>query len=175
VARLLALAADLGPGRRRCERGVSCRPDREAALTDEDATRLIEAARAASRNAYCPYSGFAVGAALLTRDGRVFTGCNVENASYGLTVCAERNAVAQMVTAGGRGIAAVVIFSPSATPPRPCGACRQVLSELGPDAEVIAVCDGDDRLESTVSSLLPEAFGPSALEREHGGGGDGGP
>jgi cytidine deaminase len=141
-------------------------------LVDDSIEQLVEAARGASRNAYCPYSGFAVGAALLTTDGRVFTGCNVENASYGLTVCAERNAVGQMVAAGGRGILAVAVYASSNSAPRPCGACLQVLSEFGPEARVIAVCAGDDRLEGTLAGLLPEPFRPSALERVEGKGTD---
>ena len=132
--------------------------------------QLIEAARSAALNAYCPYSGFAVGAALLTRDGQVFTGCNVENASYGLTVCAERNAVGRMISSGVRDISAVVIYSRSASAARPCGACLQVLSEFGPEARIVGACDGEDRFESTVAGLLPEAFRPAALERGGGGG-----
>ena len=132
-------------------------------LPPEEVGHLIEAARSASRNAYCPYSGFAVGAAVLTGDGQVFTGCNVENASYGLTVCAERNAIGQMISAGRGDIEAVAVYARSSTIPRPCGACLQVLSEFGPDARVIAVCDGDDRLDRSLDSLLPEPFRPSAL------------
>ena len=96
---------------------------------------------------------------MLASDGRVFAGCNVENASYGLGMCAERNAVGRLVASGGKRVEAVVIYTPTPTPTPPCGACRQVLAELGPDARVLAVCDGEGRLESTVAGLLPEAFG----------------
>lgn len=124
---------------------------------------MIQLARAASARAYCPYSRFPVGAALLTSDARIFVGCNVENASYGLTICAERNAVFQAVAAGARRIAAIVIYTPTPTPSAPCGACRQVLNEFGPDALVVSVCDGPEVLESHVAELLPHAFGPRNL------------
>src|SRR5438128_2289813 len=87
--------------------------------------RLIDAAKAASRNAYCPYSGFRVGAAVLGGSGKVFGGCNVENASYGITICAERSAVARAITDGETKIDAVVIYTPTPMPTAPCGACRQ--------------------------------------------------
>ena len=121
-------------------------------------------AKAASDRAYCPYSGFRVGAAVLTTSGDTFVGCNVENASYGLTICAERNAVFAMVAAGGRDIAAVVVYTPTIAPSAPCGACRQVINEFGRDARVIGVCDGADRIDLPQSELLPEAFrlGPAA-------------
>jgi cytidine deaminase len=125
---------------------------------------LREDAQAAASRAYAPYSRFRVGAALLTRSGKIFTGCNVENASYGLTNCAERTAVFQMVAAGERELAAIVIYTPTATPTAPCGACRQVLNEFNPDAEVISVCDGPEVIRSTVRNLLPGAFGPANLK-----------
>jgi cytidine deaminase len=117
---------------------------------------LLEAARAARGNAFAPYSGFRVGAAALGEDGQVYIGVNVENASYGLTVCAERNAVAAAVAAGNRHIRAVAI---SADRPgtMPCGACRQVIRELGPDAVVI-VDDKPEPKSYTVKELLPESF-----------------
>jgi cytidine deaminase len=123
---------------------------------DIDHFKLLEAARAARENAYAPYSGFRVGAAALGEDGRVYTGVNIENASYGLTVCAERNAVASAVAAGNRRIKAVAISAgePGATP---CGACRQVISELGPDAVVI-VDDEPEPKAYAVKDLLPESF-----------------
>src|SRR5579864_6622228 len=102
-------------------------------VSDDDIQQLLRAARSASRQAYCPYSRFAVGAALLSADGRVFAGCNVENASYGLTICAERNAIFQAVAAGERRIQAIAIYTPTPTPSAPCGACRQVLYEFGPE------------------------------------------
>jgi cytidine deaminase len=126
---------------------------------------LIEAARNAAARAYCPYSRFRVGASVLTDRGEIFAGCNVENASYGLTICAERNAVFRAVleTPGTLVIRAVVVYTPTATPTAACGACRQVINEFGPDALVISVCDGPDVIRSTTSELLPGAFGPSNL------------
>ena len=125
---------------------------------------MTAAARQAAAQAYCPYSRFRVGAAVLTDRGEIFAGCNVENASYGLTICAERNAVFQMVAAGEAAFDRIVIYTPTVTPTAPCGACRQVLNEFNPDAEVVSVCDGPDVLRSTVRELLPAAFGPANLE-----------
>jgi cytidine deaminase len=125
--------------------------------------KLVDLARAAAGRAYCPYSEFRVGAALQARSGAVFAGCNVENASYGLAVCAERNAVFQMVAAGERAFDRVVIYTPTPTPTAPCGACRQVLNEFNPDAEVVSVCDGPEVVRTTVRELLPGAFGPANL------------
>ena len=122
---------------------------------------LIAAARQARQNAYAPYSGFAVGAALRTRSGRVFTGSNVENVSYGLTICAERVAVAKAVSEGERDLEAIAVVSEGAV--TPCGACRQVLAEFNPDLRVIlADVEGDPR-EFRLSELLPEAFLPGDL------------
>ncbi len=132
-------------------------------ILDDQMQRLADAARTASQQAYCPYSRFSVGAALLTDDGRVFAGCNVENASYGLTICAERNATFQAVAAGARRVKAIAIYTPTATASAPCGACRQVLYEFGPDAMVVSVCDGPEILKAKVSELLPAAFGPDNL------------
>ena len=126
-------------------------------------TALAEAARSASQRAYCPYSRFPVGAAVLTEDGTIIAGCNVENASYGLTVCAERSAIFQAVAFGHARIRAVAIYTPTRVPSAPCGACRQVINEFGPDAEVLSVCDGSDVLHRTLSELLPDAFGPRHL------------
>lgn len=124
---------------------------------------LIEEAKQAREGAYAPYSHFAVGAALLTRSGKVFTGANVENASYGLTVCAERVAVFKAVTAGEREFQAIAIAS--STGASPCGACRQVLAEFGLDMLVISV-DMDDRVRQwTLEELLPASFGPQDLAK----------
>jgi cytidine deaminase len=125
--------------------------------------RLRDEANAAAARAYCPYSRFQVGAAILARSGEVFSGCNVENASYGLTICAERNAAFRMVAAGETAFEVIVVYTPTETPTAPCGACRQVLNEFGTSAEVICVCDGADVLRSTVRELLPRAFGPEDL------------
>jgi len=125
---------------------------------------LIERAKNVSDNAYCRYSNFPVGAAVLTESGHIFVGCNVENASYGLTICAERNAVFQTVANAERGILAVAIYTPTLEPAAPCGACRQVINEFGPDALVVSVCDGSNVLRKKLSELLPEAFGPANLK-----------
>jgi cytidine deaminase len=124
---------------------------------------LRRAAFEARLNAYAPYSGFAVGAALLAEDGRIFTGANVENASYGLCQCAERSAIGAAITAGVRRFAALVIASPGTVPATPCGACRQVLAEFPPSFPVRSYADYGEPLISDVSSLLPGAFGPSVL------------
>ena len=134
-----------------------------APVTEPELERLAASAREASRRAYCPYSRFPVGAAVLTGSGEVFAGCNVENASYGLTVCAERNAVFQAVARGQREVTAVAVYTPTAEPTAPCGACRQVLNEFGPDAVVLSVCDGPGTLRARLSELLPRAFGPNNL------------
>lgn len=124
---------------------------------------LEQAARAAADNAYAPYSKFPVGAALQTADGTIFTGCNVENASFGLTNCAERTAVFKAIAAGHREITCVVVYTPTATATAPCGACRQVLREFGKDMKVISTCDSTSRSETTLSALLPDSFGPENL------------
>jgi cytidine deaminase len=124
---------------------------------------LKSAATAASKNAYCPYSRFPVGAAVLTEDGLIFSGCNVENASYGLTICAERNAVFQAVAAGSPRLVAVAIFTPTSTPSAPCGACRQVLNEFGSTMEVHCFGNGSKALHASIPELLTHAFGPSNL------------
>jgi cytidine deaminase len=143
----------VAPGRRAKLMGIS----------DSVLREMINAARSASEHAYCPYSRFRVGAAVLTEDGEVFAGCNVENASYGLTICAERNAAFQAVARSTPRIRAVAIYTPTPRPSAPCGACRQVINEFGPDAEIISVCDGPDVLRASLAELLPESFGPHNL------------
>jgi cytidine deaminase len=125
--------------------------------------RLERAARGAVTAAYAPYSGFRVGAAVLGGSGKIFTGCNVENASYGLCNCAERTAIFTAIAAGERKIKAVAVYTPTAAPTAPCGACRQVINEFGPEALIISCCKGGKRIESTLDQLLPEAFGPKKL------------
>ncbi|MDR0584305.1 MAG: cytidine deaminase [Treponema sp.] len=118
---------------------------------------LFREARKAADAAYAPYSKFRVGAALLCEDGTVIAGCNVENRSYGLSICAERNAVFQAVAKGRRRFTALAVSTPdSATPVGPCGACRQVLSEfMGPDAQVRFGGNGPAQVETTIGALLP--------------------
>jgi len=125
-------------------------------VTDEE---LIALAHEAMKNAYTPYSKFNVGACLLSKDGRTFTGCNIENASYGGTNCAERTALFKAISEGAREFVTIAIATEKALA-WPCGICRQVLNEFAPDLRVITVC-GDQRGEMTLPQLLPEAFGPS--------------
>jgi cytidine deaminase len=136
-------------------------------IHDRERSALLVAAREAAGRAYCPYSKFPVGAAVLTDRGDIFAGCNVENASYGLTVCAERSAVFQAIarSAGPLRIRAALVYTPTQTPTAPCGACRQVLNEFGPDAEVFCFCDGPGMIETTLKGLLPQAFEPHNLNR----------
>lgn len=124
----------------------------------------VEAAKSACKNAYCPYSKFPVGAAVITEDGEVFSGCNVENASYGLTICAERNALFQAIAKGKKEVKFVVIFTPTSTSTTPCGACRQVINEFGPKATILSVCNSNDRFEEHLNELLKKAFGPHNLK-----------
>lgn len=121
---------------------------------------LLAAARAAARHAYCPYSHFAVGAALLADDGRIFTGANVENASYGLAICAERAALLQAVNAGARRFLALAVVAGARTPAAPCGACRQVLAEFCDDGMPVlyGTRTGTKIMRTTVGALLPVAF-----------------
>ena len=118
---------------------------------------LVEAARQVQQRAYAPYSKFRVGAALEGRNGEVFTGCNVENASYGLTICAERSAVVQAVAGGVRSFRRVAIVSDAEPPVPPCGACRQMLVEFGRDLAVESVGPASRR-SWRLEELLPDAF-----------------
>ena len=123
-----------------------------------DWEKLIEAAIKAQCNAYAPYSKFKVGAALLADNNEIFTGCNVENSSYGLTNCAERTAVFKAVSEGQTDFKAIVVYSNSEPAAKPCGACRQVLYEFNPDMKIICVNDKDEKTEFVLSKLLPEGF-----------------
>ncbi|MCA9923353.1 MAG: cytidine deaminase [Anaerolineales bacterium] len=122
---------------------------------------LIRAAIAAREPAYAPYSNYKVGAALLVENGRIVTGCNVENVSYGLTNCAERTAVFKAVSEGHRRIHAVVVATENAG--SPCGACRQVLAEFAGDVPVWLVDVNGNGRETTLHTLLPDHFGPEHL------------
>jgi cytidine deaminase len=133
-------------------------------LSDGDFERLLAAARAARERAYAPYSRFAVGAALLDEQGRVYAGCNVENAAYPLTQCAEAGAIAALVLAGGTRILAAVVVGVAADPVTPCGGCRQRLREFAADAAPIWVADLHTvRGRFTLGQLLPASFGPGHL------------
>lgn len=127
-------------------------------------SQLMDSARSASKRAYCPYSDFHVGAALLGESGAIYHGCNVENASYGLTICAERSAVARAIADGETEIVGIVVYTPTPKPTTPCGACRQVLNEFGPSMPIRCVCDGKDVFRTTLAKLLPSAFGPRNLD-----------
>ena len=134
---------------------------------DIDEAGLLAAARGAQTTAYAPYSHFHVGAALVTASGDVFTGANVENASYGLAVCAERNAVVAAVLGGHRDIRAICVVSDSDPPASPCGMCRQTLLEFAADpaaTKVIAYGKGGVRAEWTIAELIPYGFTGKQLE-----------
>lgn len=126
-----------------------------------DKAKLLELARQARENAYTPYSNYRVGAALLCKDGTVYTGCNVECASYGMTICGERTALCKAVSEGQREFTAIAIASEGAAP-YPCGACRQMLNEFAPDMDVYVTWDGHTQ-ETTLRTLLPNGFGPHSL------------
>jgi cytidine deaminase len=129
-------------------------------MDTEQAEHLVQAAVAARERAYAPYSRFRVGAAVLAA-GALYSGCNVENASYGLTICAERVAVFTAVAAGQRHIDAIAVATDGARAVAPCGACRQVLHEFGP--EMIVVLAGATVRRFSLADLLPDAFSPADL------------
>ncbi len=140
--------------------------DRHRAIDEATQRELLECARQASERAYVPYSEFPVGAAALASDGTIHTGCNVENASYGLTICAERSAITAAVGSGAIEIVAIAVSAPKAALTTPCGACRQVLNEFRPTTQDMAVIL-DDRATGEViglEDLLPRAFGPRNLD-----------
>ena len=133
-------------------------------LADEERRALIDLANEARRRAYAPYSNYQVGAALRTRSGRIFTGCNVENAAYPTSMCAERVAVYKAISEGEKEFEVIAVVTPNGG--TPCGSCRQVLAEFGLDT-VVLVADGKGHLvqETTVAGLLPGAFTPKDLKR----------
>jgi cytidine deaminase len=122
--------------------------------------KLETAAKKAAAKAYAPYSKFNVGAAVVAGSGKIYAGCNVENASYGLTNCAERSAIFAAIAAGEKQIRCVAVYTPTKNVTPPCGACRQVINEFGPEARVLCLCDTTGQIETTLDALLPGAFGP---------------
>lgn len=133
----------------------------------KDLPRLLELCKEAEKQSYCPYSKFSVGASLLCEDGKIFTGCNVECASYGLTICAERTAIFKAVSEGYRKFKAIAVVTSSATNEYigPCGACRQVLAEFGTNWDVYTTRKDGSFMKQTVAELLPNAFTPELLAR----------
>ncbi|MEM7395474.1 MAG: cytidine deaminase [Verrucomicrobiota bacterium] len=132
-------------------------------LNDRVVEELIRRAKAASEKAHCPESNFRVGAAVLTEDGSIIEGCNVESEIYSLGLCAERNAISRMVVGGHRKLIAVAVSTPTAQPVTPCGGCLQVIHEFGPEATVI--CQGvEARIVKRMPELLPVSFDKEALD-----------
>lgn len=132
-------------------------------MSETSDTELLREAWAVQEQSYSPYSKMRVGAALRTPDGRTFCGCNVENASFGLTVCAERSAISAAVAAGVREFESIAIVSDGDRALMPCGACRQVLSEFSPELRILVESRDGERKELTMSELLPNSFRPSDL------------
>lgn len=128
------------------------------AVSEDTWKRLIAAANEASTHAHAPYSGFHVGAALLTTDGEIIVGCNVENATFGATVCAERNAIGTAVVRGYTDFEALAVTTPADHPVAPCGICRQVLAEFCDDLPILMVTESGQRLQVTLDELLPHRF-----------------
>ena len=130
-----------------------------------DFDTLVAAARQARQHAVAPYSGFRVGAAIRAADGRIYTGCNVENASYGLTVCAERVALLKALSEGARAFAAVAVVADTAAPTPPCGACRQLLWEYCGDVPVVLANLTEIKAEHELAALLPFPFDKKSIGR----------
>ena len=120
---------------------------------------LIKAAKQAAHYAHCPYSKSPCGAAVMSIDGQMFAGCNVENACHGLAICATRSAIHQAVAAGCTEIETVVIYTPTHVPKLPCGACRQVIYEFSDDTDIYCICDKAETYHHKIDELLPRAFG----------------
>lgn len=134
-------------------------------ISDSDIGRMLYVARTAMSNAYAPYSGFRVGAAVLCSSGTVYGGCNVENASYPVSLCAERNALAAAIASGERELLATLIVSDAEIQCPPCGLCRQALYEFGPDSVIILADKAGNIHKHTLSELLPYAFGPKFISK----------
>ena len=131
-------------------------------MTDRE---LVQKAIEMQEHSYCPYSNFPVGAALLCEDGRVFTGCNIENAAYSPTLCAERVALGKAVSEGHTSFRRIAVAGGGKRPCVPCGVCRQMLLEFSPDLEVICIGEGDEILTTTLRELLPFSFDSTFLPK----------
>lgn len=138
--------------------GSATGTDEARVLSADTEETLVRAAREAREAAYVPYSGFRVGAAVLAESGRIYAGCNVENASYGGTICAERTAFVKAISEGERGFLGVAVCGDTPTPISPCGICRQFMAEFGLDIPIIMAGEGEARSTMTVRELLPAAF-----------------
>ena len=134
-------------------------------MSQPDYETLVQTAIAARERAYAPYSRFSVGAAAQSASGNVYLGCNIENAAYGPSICAERVALGSAYAAGDRRIAALAVVTPTEGPASPCGICRQVIAELAPDAVVILANLHGARRITTPQALLPDGFGPAQLNQ----------
>ena len=128
--------------------------------------KMLEKAKNAIKNAYVPYSGFRLSASILTDEGKIFTGVNIENASYGLTICAERTALFKAVSEGYRNFEALLLYSEGDKIITPCGACRQVISEFTNDMEIIMINKNDKEYSKNIAKLLPGAFNQEDMDDE---------
>jgi cytidine deaminase len=153
--------------------GAGVRDPKNAAGRDSKLDALMDAARAVREHAHADYSGFKVGAALETADGTIVTGCNIENATYGLTVCAERVAMFKALSEGHREFRRIVVVAPPEAPTPPCGACRQILWEFAGDLEVILANLKGETGRHRIGELLPQPFDRRLLGRGQGAGGSG--
>ena len=132
-------------------------------MREELIKKAISIAKRTRELAYTPYSNFKVGAAVVTKEGTIYSGCNIENASYGLTICAERVAIFKAISEGERDFDFLVIVTDTQNPTTPCGACRQVMREFGQTLEIIITNLKGDEKRMTLSQLLPDSFGPEDL------------
>lgn len=134
------------------------------AKKDLEGSALIEAAKKARKFAHAPYSNYRVGAALEAEDGRIFTGCNVESSSYGLSICAERVALFKALSEGATGFKRLVVVTDSSPPASPCGACRQLLWDYARDIEIILIGKSGESVPTKIGDLLPRPFGRDDLQ-----------